>query len=176
MLCLGIMYLISVEKEYIESVSYPIKYREYVEKYSEVYGLDKYLVYAFIRTESSFEPSAESSVGAIGLTQITEDTFDWIKGRLCPEEEIEFTDLYDPETSVRFGAYYIYRCMDRYGGNIETAAAAYHSGWTTVDTLLREQKSEFLVDFPYPQMKNYVHKISKAYEKYKEIYLEEKGA
>jgi len=154
---------------------YPLKYSEYVEKYAQEFDIDPYLIYAFIRTESSFEPDAVSDAGAIGLTQITEETFSWIKLMLCPKEDIVFEDLYNPETSIRFGAYYISRCMQRYSYSVDTAAAAYHSGWGTVDKLLKEQGTQTLVDFPYTQMSNYVYKINKAYTSYQEIYLNKEG-
>lgn len=169
------MYSASGYKEKIEHTLYPLKYSEYVEKYADEFSIDPYLLYAFIRTESSFEPEAVSTAGAIGLTQITEETFSWIKLMLCPKEDIVFEDLYKPEVSIRFGAYYIHRCMDRYSGSIETAAAAYHSGWGTVDKLLERQGTEVLTEFPYTQMKNYVYKINKAYTSYQEIYLNKEG-
>ncbi|MBR5520633.1 MAG: lytic transglycosylase domain-containing protein [Oscillospiraceae bacterium] len=154
---------------------YPLGYHEYVEKYAEEFGLDPYLIYSFIKTESNFEPEAISNAGAIGLTQITEETFSWIKLMLCPKEDIVFEDLYKPEVSIRFGAYYISRCLERYSGNVDTAAAAYHSGWGTVDKLLAEQGTEVLIEFPYTQMNNYVYKINKAYTSYQEIYLNQEG-
>ncbi|MEG1863091.1 MAG: lytic transglycosylase domain-containing protein [Oscillospiraceae bacterium] len=155
--------------------TYPIKYEEYVTKYAEEFDIDEYLLYAFIKTESSFNPKASSKAGAIGLTQITEETFAWIKLKLCPKEELKFQDLYQPETSIRFGAYYISRSLERYSGSVETAAAAYHSGWGLVDKLLIEQDSQVLTQFPYEQMNNYVHKINKAYKNYQEIYQNKEG-
>ena len=170
-----LMYSYSVNTEKFQKVSYPLKYQEYVEQYATEFGIDKYLLYAFIKTESSFEPEAQSSAGAIGLTQITEETFSWIKLKLCPKENIVFEDLYKPDVSIRFGAYYISRCLERYSGSIETAAAAYHSGWGTVDKLLEQQGTDVLVEFPYAQMSNYVYKINKAYTSYQEIYQNKEG-
>ena len=170
-----LMYSYSVNTEKFQKVSYPLKYQEYVEQYATEFGIDKYLLYAFIKTESSFEPEAQSSAGAIGLTQITEETFSWIKLKLCPKENIVFEDLYKPDVSIRFGAYYISRCLERYSGSIETAAAAYHSGWGTVDQLLAQQGTDVLVEFPYAQMSNYVYKINKAYTSYQEIYQNKEG-
>lgn len=169
------MLLVNGIKEKMLRYSYPIKYREYVEKYADEYGLDKYLLYALIKTESSFNPDACSDAGAIGLTQITEETFRWLKSKIARDEEIVFEDLYRPEVSVRFGAYYISRCLERYDGSVETAAAAYHSGWGTVDKLLLEQDSRVLLEFPYAQMRNYVYKINKAYNNYQEIYQNKEG-
>ncbi|MBQ3587747.1 MAG: transglycosylase SLT domain-containing protein, partial [Oscillospiraceae bacterium] len=94
---------------------------------------------------------------------------------LCPDEDIVFEDLYQPDVSIRFGAYYISRCLDRYSGSVDTARAAYHSGWGTVDKLLEKQGTEVLTEFPYEQMRNYVYKINKAYTSYQEIYLNKEG-
>ena len=57
---------------------------------------------------------------------------------------------------------------------LTTAAAAYHSGWGTVDALLqKEEHSEdglTLSGFPYNQMHHYVEKITACYAKYTELY------
>ena len=169
------MYLYSTNSATFQQASHPLKYQEYVEQYAREFDIDPYLLYAFIKTESSFDPEAVSSAGAIGLTQITEETFSWLKLKLCPKEDIVFEDLYNPEISIRFGAYYISRCLERYSGSIDTAAAAYHSGWGTVDKLLSQQGGEVLTEFPYAQMSNYVYKINKAYQSYQEIYQNKEG-
>lgn len=161
----------------VQTKLYPTPYTEYVEKYSQQYDLDPLLVYSFIRTESSFKPDARSNVDARGLMQITEMTFDWIKPRVEADESVVFGDLYDPETCIQFGTYYLSRCLTRYQGDVSTAAAAYHSGWGTVDKLLvneaYSQDGETLDVFPYTQMNHYVTKISKTYAKYLEIYRPE---
>ena len=54
---------------------YPCKYSRQVEQWAAEYELDPLLVYAFIRTESGFDPAATSSVEARGLMQMTEETF-----------------------------------------------------------------------------------------------------
>ncbi len=105
--------------------------------------------------------------------QITEETFQWIKGRIAPNEDIAFEDLYDPETNIRFGSYYLTCCLSRYENDLATAAAAYHSGWGTVDRLLEDghsQDGQTLASFPYPQMKRYVEKVTRSYARYQELY------
>lgn len=159
----------------VKHAAYPLKYMSIVEKYADEYNIDKYLILSFIKTESGFDPSAKSNADAIGLTQITEETFAWIKLKMCPDEELVFEDLYDAETSIRFGAYYISRCMERYNNHVDTAAAAYHSGWGTVDKLLAESGEEYLTEFPYTQMNNYVYKINKAYTAYTQLYNQTEG-
>lgn len=153
--------------------SYPQKYSEYVEYYAGKYALDPLVLYAVIRTESGFDAAAQSGVDARGLMQITEETFQWIKSRIAPDEEIAFDDLFDPETNIRFGSYYFTCCLERYQNDLATAAAAYHSGWGTVDRLLEEGHSQnglTLASFPYPQMRRYVEKITRSYARYQELY------
>ena len=43
--------------------AYPMKYENYIEKYSAQYDVPKTLLLAVIKTESSFDPKAESSAG-----------------------------------------------------------------------------------------------------------------
>lgn len=153
---------------------YPRKYSRQVEQWAAEYELDPLLVYAFIRTESGFDPAATSSVEARGLMQMTEETFIWLRSKIAPDEELLFANLYDPETSIRFGCYYLHLCMERYNGDVATAAAAYHSGWGTVDALLQMEEhsadGETLQGFPYSQMNHYVKKITSCYARYQRIY------
>lgn len=162
---------------YIDKYNYPIKYEELVEQYATEFGVDPYYVYAVIRTESSFRPSAVSEAGARGLMQMTEETFDWLKPKLAPEEDLTFDDLYSPPTSIRFGVYFLSLCLERYGGDMATAAAAYHSGWGTVDGLLQEggntQDGVTLSVFPRRQMAHYVDKVMKSYTKYLQLYAQD---
>lgn len=158
----------------VEKFLYPRKYEALVEKWAQTYDLDPLLVDAFIRTESGFDPQATSSVDARGLMQITEETFIWLRSKIAPDEGLLFANLYDPETGIRFGCYYLHLCMERYHGDVATAAAAYHSGWGTVDALLQKEEhsadGETLQGFPYNQMNHYVKKITSCYAAYQRIY------
>ena len=158
-LLLAAIILLNRGSDTVMNTAYPRKYDEYV---------------TIIRTESNFNPQAESNVGARGLMQITEITFDWIKTKIAPDEPLTFDDLYDPEVNIRFGSYFISYCLQRYDDDLATAAAAYHSGLGTVDTLLADsqysQDGKVLDAFPYPQMRRYVQKVTDAYAQYSEIY------
>lgn len=157
-----------------ERMLYPRKYEALVEQWADTYDLDPLLVDAFIRTESGFDPQATSTVDARGLMQMTEETFIWLRSKIAPDEGLLFANLYDPETSIRFGCYYLHLCMERYNGDVATAAAAYHSGWGTVDALLQMEEhsadGETLQGFPYSQMNHYVKKITSCYAEYQRIY------
>lgn len=171
---LALLCLLPPVRRQIELRLYPRKYSALVEQYAQEYSLDPLLVYSFIRTESGFDSGATSSVGARGLMQMTEETFTWLKSKIAADESLEFDDLYDPAVSIRFGCYYLHLCLERYGGDTQTAAAAYHSGWGTVDTLLQKEEhsadGKTLQGFPYNQMSNYVRKINRCYEVYTRLY------
>ena len=158
----------------VEQLLYPRKYEALVDEWATAYELDPLLVDAFIRTESGFDPQATSTVDARGLMQMTEETFLWLRSKIAPDEGLTFTDLYDPEVSVRFGCYYLHLCLTRYNGDVATAAAAYHSGWGTVDALLQKEEhsadGQILQGFPYNQMNHYVKKITSCYAAYQRIY------
>ena len=173
-LLLALIFWVCGGRDRVQSALYPREYSQYVEKYSGEYGVDPMLVYAVIYNESRFRPDAVSNVGARGLMQITEVTFDWIKSKIAPGEDLTFDDLYDPAVNIRFGVYYISACLERYHGDVSTAAAAYHSGWGTVDGLLEQEPysddGQILHTFPYEQMGLYVNKINRAYERYQALY------
>lgn len=174
LLALGILLVSVFFRSRITRAQYPCRYADTVTRYAELYDLDPLVLYAFIRTESNFNPNAQSDAGARGLMQITEVTFDWIKLKIAPDEALTFDDLFDPETNIRFGSYFVAYCLQRYGGDLATAAAAYHSGVGTVDGLLADSAcspdGQTLSHYPYPQMRRYVHKITTAYQRYQEIY------
>lgn len=174
LLALAATLLFTCFRERIDHWEYPMKYQEYVTYYADKYSIDPLMLYSFIRTESDFNPKAESNAGARGLMQITEVTFDWIKSKIAPTEDLTFDSLYDPETNIRFGCYFVSYCLLRYQDDLATAAAAYHSGWGTVDELLAQPEysadGKTLDHYPYPQMRQYVKKITESYQRYQEIY------
>ncbi|NCC06940.1 MAG: lytic transglycosylase domain-containing protein [Clostridia bacterium] len=154
---------------------YPQDYSEYVEYYAQKYSLEPSMVYAIIRTESRFNPDANSGdADARGLMQITEQTFAWIKSLIAPTESITFDELYDPEQSVRFGCFMLAYCMKLYDNDIATTAAAYHNGINLVNRLIADGKysadGKTLNSFPYKQMNIYVRRVTSAYDIYTKLY------
>lgn len=156
---------------------YPLKYQRAIEKYTEEYDLPPALLYAVIHTESSFDPEAESDVGAIGLTQIMPETFEWLQKKLKEEHPEEA--LYDPEISIKYGAYFYKILLDKYDGDVKTAAAAYHSGTGQVAKWLSDPQysanGKTLDKIPGKNANHYASKILKAMEAYETIYEKEIG-
>ncbi|MCH5202816.1 MAG: lytic transglycosylase domain-containing protein [Oscillospiraceae bacterium] len=159
----------------IRRLQYPQKYSEYVEKYSDLYDVDKNLVYAVIHTESHFEVKDKSSAGAMGLMQITSECFDFLKKNI-PDDTTDYPDsaLYNAETNIKFGTYFLGYLLDRYDNREKTALAAYNAGFGCVDEWL--QNPEYSSDgknldtIIYPETSSYVDKVGKAKNMYQKLY------
>lgn len=162
----------AVSSHTVTKLLYPVKYAELVEKYSEAYGIDKILLYAVIRTESGFDSNAKSSAGALGLTQMTPETFEW----LCTKtgEDVNSLSLFDADTSVRYGAFFLKYLLDEFG-DTRTALAAYHAGRGRVNGWLKDREispdGKVLGDIPVPETAHYVQKVTKAVNVYTNIYF-----
>ena len=150
---------------------YPHKYSDCVEKYSAQYGVDEDLIYAVIRTESSFRTDAGSDAGAAGLMQIMPETFDWLCMRLG--EQAQFSELYEPDTAIRFGTYLLHLLLEEFG-DTRTALAAYHAGRGRVAEWLEDASvspdGQTLENIPYRDTAHYVRKVERAVEMYTKIY------
>lgn len=153
---------------------YPKKYTEYVEYYAEEYGIDETLIYAVIRTESGFDPEAVSDADAIGLMQMTEETFDWLT--MKTGEDYEFNDLFTPEVSIKYGTYFLSVLQNEYAIT-ETVIAAYHAGMGNVSSWLDNPEysddGQNLKNIPISDTAHYVDKVMSAMDFYYKIYTEE---
>ena len=93
------------ETEYLVEGGESVTIRHMVEQYAEAYGVPEYLVYAVIRTESGFDVNAVSKRGAIGLMQMTPDTFVWMQTKT--KESLSAEAIYSPNINIKYGTYYL---------------------------------------------------------------------
>ena len=151
---------------------YPLEYSEYVEKYSNEFGVPQKIIYAVIKTESNFNELAVSSAQAYGLMQLTEETFYDIAAMLG--ESPSAFDIYSPDVNIRYGTRYLFYLYKMYDGNWNTAIAAYNAGLGNVNKwLANEDLSDGhgnLTEIPFEETRNYLNKVNKAAEKYKKLY------
>lgn len=159
-------------KRKLEEMNYPCEYIDLVETAAEKYELNPALIFAIIRTESSFNPDAESSVGACGIMQIMPSSFEWLQTKRGEEGKYTEKDLFNPEISIDYGSYLLKFFYDYYGTE-RSAIAAYNAGFVVGDWLEDIQYSadgKNLDEIPYPETANYVVKVENAKKMYSRLY------
>lgn len=170
-LSIGIGFLYDHIWQRIDLKTYPKDFAEYVEAYSKEYGIPEYVVYSTIKVESNFQTAALSKKGAVGLMQITPDTFEWLQ--LLKGEKLEDGMLYDPNTNIKYGAYLLSYLFNEFG-DWETAHAAYNAGLSRVRGWLADERyggeDGKLKEIPFEETREYVKKISDAESAYKKLY------
>ena len=153
---------------------YPVKYVSEIRAAAAENSIPAPYIAAIIMAESSYRTDAVSSVGARGLMQIMPDTGEWIAGKF--DEEFTADALFEPNVSIKYGAWYLGFLMDRYGGDMRCATAAYHAGQGTVDRWLSDpaysSDGKTLTTIGYESTNTYVGRVLKYYEYYAEAYEE----
>ena len=112
-----------------------------VRKAAAKYNLPPELITAVIRAESNFKVSAVSSAGAQGLMQLMPAT----------AKELGVKNPFDIEQNIDGGTKYLRKMLDRFGGSVRKALAAYNAGPGTV--------MKYNGRVPYPETRQYVKRV-----------------
>lgn len=124
-------------------------------------------ILAITRQESNFDTEAVSSANARGLMQLLPSTATLVARRLgLPFNVAQLTR--SPETNMRLGAAYLEQMLDRYGGALPLAAAAYNAGPGRVDQWLGTYGDprgaevdvlDWIEQIPFSETRNYVQRV-----------------
>lgn len=109
------------------------------------HGLAPELVLAVVAVESAFEPRAVSPKGARGLMQLMPAT----------AADLGVEDAFDPEANLSGGVRHLRDLLQRYGGDVPRALAAYNAGAGAVE---RHQGIP-----PYAETRAYVREVLRLY-------------
>ena len=157
---------------YTAKLLYPQKHQTEVENYSQEFGVDPSLCYAIIKCESNFNEKAESSAGAIGLMQLTPETFNFVCKNIY-DFEVDPSLIYDPATNIKCGVWLISYLQKEMSGEQEIIAA-YNAGVNKVKEWLQNpeysEDGTTLSKVPYKETDNHIKKVLKTKDIYIKLY------
>lgn len=167
------LFLLILNYDNIGRFFYPFHYRDITLHYAQSYKVDPLLLAAIMKAESNFNQRAVSERGARGLMQIMPDTGRWIADQLG-DHAFDPENLFEPETSIKFGAWYIADLMKEFQGDTVLALAAYNGGRGNVkEWLNRKDLSSGIIkieQIPFPETRYYIKKVLLYYRIYKFLY------
>jgi soluble lytic murein transglycosylase len=152
---------------------HPVPYAEAIARAATLRGVERPLLLALLREESRFDSDAISVASARGMAQFVFPTAQTLASRLglgplSPE------DLADPALSIELGAAYLAELLQRFGGSIPEAVAAYNAGerqvalWRT--HCYSRDAAEFITKVSFPDTRAYVERVLGARERYRDLY------
>jgi len=148
---------------------FPLRYEKEIVKYSKEYDLEPEFVASVINTESAFNPDVVSTSGAMGLMQIMPSTAKYISN-LMGEKEFRTEALFDPDTNINYGCYYLRYLISKFETK-KVSLSAYNAGEGNVSKWLKDKKYSDdgldLKTMPYYETMNYVSKIENSIKYYK---------
>lgn len=153
--------------------AHPLAYADLIEKYADENGVSPSLVCAIICTESHFNPNAVSHAGAMGLMQLTPETYVWAQTRAGIRDKAPADTLFDPVQNIRFGTVTLRLLLTQFE-NTDTALAAYNAGQGNVSRWLKDPAYSAdgvtLHTIPYKETAAYVQKVKAAQKVYQTLY------
>lgn len=162
----------------LERVKYKLEYRSQIEHYAAEQAVDPALVASMVYNESRFNPSAVSHVGARGLMQIMPETGKWLAGKFGEAESFSPERLFDVNTNLRYGCWYLGYLARSFDGDVVKMAAGYHAGqgrvaqWLEDPEISPDGRTLPVEKIPYPDTRQYVERVVKAHAIYRKLYWE----
>ncbi len=159
-------------------LSYPRAYRSIVETEAEKYGIEPYILWALMRTESSFNTLAVSPAEARGLMQVIWQTSQRIS------ESGGFVDMGNaqillPSVSIALGAYYTSILLEKFAQQKPLAFAGYNAGPHRIAAWLDRKPmmkmDQFVEEIPYLEARLYVKKVLETLLVYRRLYERDAG-
>jgi soluble lytic murein transglycosylase-like protein/TolA-binding protein len=144
----------------VRRMAYPTGYADLVGAESARRDLGPLLMLSLIRQESLFDRYARSIADARGLTQVMPSTGAEI-ARSIGRGSFAAEELYDPSTSVGYGARYLRGQLTGFQGDVFRAVAAYNAGGGAANRWARgiDDPDVYVESIGYAETREYVKSI-----------------
>ena len=138
-------------------------------------AVEKPMVYAIARQESSFNPAAVSGAGARGLLQLMPAT----AKAMAKSVGVTFSQdrlTSDPAYNAQLGAAFLGKLQESYGGSFIMTFAAYNAGPSRVTAWIKQYGDprdpnvdavNWIERIPFTETRNYVQRVMENYQVYR---------
>ncbi len=154
-----VLFILLIPTGVLWQLARPVFYKDTVNIYASQYKFDPIFVLALIKTESSFQKSARSNRGAIGLMQLMPDTAFEMAERVGIKVSID--QISEPEVNIQLGVFYLSLLRKEFGEDKVSILAAYNAGPKNVRTWRKGEKHLRIEDIPYKETHAFVKKVLK---------------
>jgi soluble lytic murein transglycosylase len=137
------------------------------------YGFNPLFVWSTLRQESLFDPTIQSSAGALGLMQVMPTTGEDISSRLGWPANYAQSDLLRPDVNLTLGLDYLADQRDGLGGDLYAALAAYNGGPGNAAAWLSLAKGDpdlFVEVIRFDETRQYLMGIYEVFTIYSHLY------
>ena len=123
---------------------YPHPWEEAMREFCDLYGIQEEMLYALIRTESSFNSKTRSYSNAQGLTQVLPSTGRWIMKQKGKSYRLYPNLAFIPFFSLQLGGWYLQYLENQFHGRWPLVVASYNGG--------PGRTKRWLKRFPHPDL------------------------
>ncbi|MEL7008494.1 MAG: transglycosylase SLT domain-containing protein [Cyanobacteria bacterium J06588_4] len=149
---------------------FPFPYEAQILQNAQQENINPLLSISVMRKESTFNPTIDSVVGAVGLMQIVPPTAQWAAAQIGMAEY----SLTNPEDNIKIGTWYLSHNHHRYKDDSLLAVASYNAGTGNVNAWIDRygigDRDRFVEQIPFPETKDYVEGVFGNYWNYLRLY------
>lgn len=153
---------------------YPRPWNDLLKMNAKKFSVEIEWIRAIMREESHFDPLIKSRSNAISLMQILPSTGKWIAGKLG-EKKFKESMLWDKETNIKYGTWYLRYLYDMFNREKILATAAYNGGQGSITRKVQDIYPKLPVweridKVPMSETRDYFKKVGASYFMYKRLY------
>ena len=165
-------YLIELAPRELVELLYPAPFRDSLLQNGNP-NVDPRFVLSIARQESRFQADAKSVAAARGMMQFIASTANEIAAQL-KLQNFQQDDLYNPDTSIRFGSQYLANLFQQFPNQPQAVAGSYNGGADNLARWITRSRANdadrYVPEIGFSQTKDYVYKVLANFWNYQRLY------